>query len=89
MKGYEFAAYSPLEVGDSVLARLSPLCTTDVRKVEDVYTVHSGKTGEVRIMYKLSNVSRPVPIDYIVARLVDGDLLPLSEEMAASKEVTL
>lgn len=89
MKGYGFAAYSPLEVGDSVLARLSPLCTTDVRKVEDIYTVHSGRTGEVRIMYKLSNVSRPVPIDYIVARLVDGEVVSLGNEKVASREATL
>lgn len=89
MKGYAFAGKSPLEIGDSVLARLSPFCVPSVRTVEDILTVHSARTGDVTFAYQLSHVGRPVPIGYIEARLVDGRPVPIGEEAMTSMEATL
>lgn len=89
VRGYAFAGKSPLEIGDSVLARLSPLCDADVRTVEDILTVYSARTGDVTFAYQLSHVGRPVPISYIEARLVDGRPVPIGEEAMTSMEATL
>ena len=88
VKGYAFAGRSPLEIGDSVVARLSPLCAPSVYTVEDILTMHSARTGDVVFAYQLSHVGRPVPIGYIEARLVDGRPVQIGEEAMTSMEVT-
>lgn len=89
MKGCAFAGRSPLEVGDSVVARLSPLCAPSVYTVEDILTVHSARTGNVTFAYHLSHVGRPVPIGYIEARLVDGRPVPIGGEVMTSMDTTI
>ncbi len=90
MKGYMFQAKAPLEVGDEVLyltgSSVAPRLSA--HKVVDILAIHSAATGQVWFEYRLEDVLYPVPIEQIVARVVDNKAIELTDTVTASQEVT-
>ena len=87
MRKYKFRLRSPLEVGDVVLVRLagddSPL---ETRRVEDIYTVHSARTGQAWFRYVMTS-GEVVSLESIECRNVNGKLVRVGTEECQVMEV--
>ena len=87
MRGFKFNAWSPLEVGDCVMATVDG--DSSLRVVEDILVTHSGATGDVSITYMLSDVPHPVKLDCMAYRVVDGKAVAIGRERGGGEEVAV